>query len=308
MHRPRPLEHQVQDVNLAFDHSNGFTLIELLVVIGIITVLISMLLPALLRARQQAITVACASNMRQIGLCFAMYESDNGGYLPDPAISVWPGFSWEEKLTYYVTGQHTGWRDDPNCDWHEPPYTANNVNTAYWSVVVAAHNSMAIDDRLIFNDPIYYANTEGPGGNPISNAQGPGANVGGTAFTQYAINPMMLDDFNDPPIFNINKRAWKVTQVTHPVIVLGPNTMTNFGQGAWEWYLEIYRHNSGINWAGVPQSFYDSTNVLPAMTGGANYLYIDGHVDYEPGNQLWLRTQHWWGQSADPRVAPWNNP
>jgi prepilin-type N-terminal cleavage/methylation domain-containing protein/prepilin-type processing-associated H-X9-DG protein len=55
----------------------GFTLVELLVVIAIIAVLISVLLPALAKARVAAQTIACASNMRQIGNAFAMYFSDN---------------------------------------------------------------------------------------------------------------------------------------------------------------------------------------------------------------------------------------
>jgi prepilin-type processing-associated H-X9-DG protein/prepilin-type N-terminal cleavage/methylation domain-containing protein len=60
----------------------GFTLVELLVVIGIIAVLIAVLLPALSKARQQAQSVACLSNMRQLGQGLVMFTQEHKGYLP----------------------------------------------------------------------------------------------------------------------------------------------------------------------------------------------------------------------------------
>ncbi len=60
----------------------GFTLIELLVVIGIISLLASLLLPALAKGKNSAKSIACVSNLHQIGLALNVYIQDNRDRLP----------------------------------------------------------------------------------------------------------------------------------------------------------------------------------------------------------------------------------
>jgi prepilin-type N-terminal cleavage/methylation domain-containing protein/prepilin-type processing-associated H-X9-DG protein len=69
--------------------ARAFTLVELLVVIGIIAVLISVLLPALNRARQSANTVKCLSNARQLASAAIMFATERKGQLPTTSSDRW---------------------------------------------------------------------------------------------------------------------------------------------------------------------------------------------------------------------------
>ncbi len=104
----------------------GFTLIELLVVVSIIALLVSILLPALGRARSQAQKVVCLSQMQQTGNAFAVYEADSDGYIVTfyylPGDPTQLGY----EVTYWSTFIWNGYIPDSQII-HCPGYTSGSI-------------------------------------------------------------------------------------------------------------------------------------------------------------------------------------
>jgi len=111
---------------------SGFTLIELLVVIAIIAILAAILFPVFAQAREKARAITCVSNMKQVGLAMIQYEQDNDEYLPfanviDPVTNV--ETRWYNVVDPYIkngtkltTGVNAGKQTGLDGVWHCPSF------------------------------------------------------------------------------------------------------------------------------------------------------------------------------------------
>jgi prepilin-type N-terminal cleavage/methylation domain-containing protein len=165
----------------------GFTLVELLVVIGIIAVLISILLPALNAAREQARRIQCLSNVRQLTMAWILYANNNKGRLCSS--NTQSAFSSTPNVW-----QANGAQFDFMLGGIKPPYPQ-----VFWSWVAAGAVSADVQHGMLWQ----YLKDEGV-------YHCPDAQVFNTS-TSYQINGMMAGPIGNPvTLLNLS-------QVRHPV-------------------------------------------------------------------------------------------
>jgi prepilin-type processing-associated H-X9-DG protein len=131
--------------------SIAFSLVELLVVLGIIALLLSLLFPALNKARAEAKYIACQSNLRTIGQAMIIYANNYSGWMfpPDAGIIVPLSQRWFVPVLKVRTPPNPD-STDPK-DWTPPVMLcpADDINpTNFHSYLV---NNHLIEHHLIYS-------------------------------------------------------------------------------------------------------------------------------------------------------------
>lgn len=238
--------------------SAGFTLVELLVVIGIMALLISILLPALTRAREQANLVACSSNMRQLGLALRFYATAHKDYLPpsvgirDTAGAPWPSYHGRWWAVLAGGGQLNGFgvtSRDPNR--FEVGIDTNRSALRCPSDTLLAANSTQVDQA--------------------------GANL------SYVVNNVLMPALNQDPFVSIYAKA---------VI----RRMSDFRSPSTR-LLATELHSAGGRFQiGIVPAQWNAPRVVNEVawrhgtrtpkSAPVNVLYLDGHVASLPRSEV----------------------
>lgn len=239
-------------------------MVELLVVIGIITVLIGILLPALSRVRRASALVTCSSNLRQIGNACQMYSMENADHWPDPGnpsssafrLGTLANYGFRRGLGYSAAGDSSSYPE-----WLGLPAVLHGVRYDTWDRSVNSRAAVQLGINAIMGKPRYLRGADG-----------------------VWICPSAPDDMK---VYG-NTYAWS----TADSLIMGATSKFRMahadGKGVTSKTTYVYDNRvllpylPGFILAGTPMGYAKSPSwPYPHQLGGQgkiNQLFMDGHV------------------------------
>lgn len=266
----------------------AFTLIELLVVIAIIALLAAILFPVFARVRENARRTSCASNMKQIALGFAQYNSDNDAKFPH-AWDITPGVTFNTANAQLTTSP-------PNYDpviWPAKiePYLKNrqifscpSFTKIHNSPCVNVANIAHLDAKWSAGDPTVGSANSSTFRGAAQTAYGYNVQfLGGGQFhglntCQHVSRPTTTNCFNCGIA-----AAEAVIAKPAQTIMLTENTWQNTGSSSGGAFADIATGSDILGeefWCNQAGTNSAGNNWDTRHNGGMNVAFVDGHVKW----------------------------
>ncbi|HEX4119345.1 MAG TPA: prepilin-type N-terminal cleavage/methylation domain-containing protein [Verrucomicrobiae bacterium] len=262
----------------------AFTLIELLVVIAIIAILAGILLPALAKAKIQAIHVECLNNEKEQMVALTMYAGESKDYLPDGSMGNW---AWDMDAA--LANQVIAYGTTPKT-WYDPG-TAPRFGPVDWFGTVP-YGTVPGGTQSLWT---YEAPYPDPGVAP-----GVGFRVQGYAQTFYG-----TASYSGFYVTNTNQKLSETStpsDFTTPSVPVGALSLrplvacaTLCEAGTSDVYSAMLTYDwvtidGGYTYRGVLKPHLSAHVENGTIPVGANVGMIDGHAEWRPFKQMIDRT------------------
>ncbi len=222
--------------------STAFTLIELLVVLAIIALLVSIIIPALAKAKKQARFLICKTNLKAYGQSGSMYLTENDDSFPD-------SYTWlhADGAKSYL---------DP-CAWHDATYLADG---SLWPYLEAEEVHMC---------PTFYLLSKRLGADHNSHI----SSIPIDPQYSYSMNGYLGDGF-----FGEVQKSADVKHAPGVIFFSEENIWTIPGLSGYPLNNNNLVIREDLTWNNI--ATYHKTNGPDLDSGVANVVFVDGHVDH----------------------------